>query len=65
MIRTSLAPRQPRATPTEEDLRAMRAAVWHRQAVAVLRLDDVGDDWLRQAVINECNRLYGQRKDRP
>jgi hypothetical protein len=49
-------------TPTNEsELRAMRAAAWHRQGVAVLRIEDIDDDWLRQAVTNLSNRLYGVR----
>jgi hypothetical protein len=27
----------------------------------VLRPEDVRDDWTRQALINEANRLYGRR----
>jgi hypothetical protein len=27
----------------------------------VLRPEDVRDDWTRQALINEVNRLYGYR----
>jgi hypothetical protein len=49
-------------SPTSEsELRAMRAEVWHRQGIAVLRLEDIEDDWLRQAVTNECTRQYGKR----
>lgn len=61
MIRCALA-RAIGVTPTSEgELRAMRAAAWHRQGVVVLRLEDIRDDWLRQAITNECNRHYGVR----
>jgi hypothetical protein len=39
----------------------MRRAAWRSQGVAVLRPEDVRDDWTRQALINEANRLYGAR----
>jgi hypothetical protein len=44
----------------------MRRAAWRTQGVVVLRPEDVRDDWTRQALINEANRLYGRRHgDRP
>ena len=39
----------------------MRSAAWHHQGVVVLRPEDIHDDWTRQALINEANRLYGGR----
>ena len=42
----------------------MRRAAWRKQEIAVLRVTDIRDDWLRQAVVNEATRLYGQREDR-
>ena len=39
----------------------MRRAAWRSQGVVVLRPEDVRDDWTRQALINEANRLYGRR----
>ena len=59
--RSCLARHQPRTAPTDEDLRAMRRAAWRTQGVIMLRPDDVRDDWTRQALINEANRLYGRR----
>jgi hypothetical protein len=56
-----LGRRAPRQKTGEGELRAMRSAAWHRQGVIVLRPDDIADDWARQAVINEANRLYGRR----
>ena len=58
--RSCLARSQPRTAPGE-DLLAMRRAAWRMQGVVVLRPEDVRDDWARQALINEANRLYGQR----
>jgi hypothetical protein len=45
----------------EAELVAMRRAAWRTQGVVVLRPEDVRDDWMRQALINEANRLYGRR----
>jgi hypothetical protein len=39
----------------------MRRAAWRTQGVVVLRPEDVRDDWIRQALINEANPLYGRR----
>jgi hypothetical protein len=59
--RSPLARAQARSTPTDEDLLAMRRAAWRKQGVVVLRPEDVEDDWVRQALINEATRLYGRR----
>jgi hypothetical protein len=59
--RSCLARAQARSTPSDEDLLAMRRAAWRTQGVVVLRPEDVRDDWTRQALINEANRLYGRR----
>ena len=59
--RSCLARCQPRTAPSDEDMQAMRRAAWRTQGVIMLRPDDVRDDWTRQALINEANRLYGRR----
>ena len=56
-----LARAKARSALSDEDLLAMRRAAWRIQGVVVLRPEDVPDDWTRQALINEANRLYGQR----
>jgi hypothetical protein len=61
--RSPLARAQTRSTPTDEDLLAMRRAAWRKQGVVVLRPEDVEDDWIRQALINEATRLYGRRAE--
>jgi hypothetical protein len=60
-FRSSLARTYGRAAPTDDDLLAMRRAAWRQQGVIMLRPDDVRDDWIRQALINDANRLYGRR----
>jgi hypothetical protein len=59
--RSCLARAQARAAPSDDDLLAMRRAAWRKQGVIMLCPEDVRDDWLRQALINEANRLYGRR----
>jgi hypothetical protein len=59
--RSCLARAQARVAPSEEDLLAMRRAAWRTQGVTMLRPEEIRDDWTRQALINEANRLYGRR----
>jgi hypothetical protein len=50
-----------RQAPSGDDLLDMRRAAWRKQGVIMLRPEEVRDDWTRQALINEANRLYGRR----
>ena len=59
--RSSLARTAAPGPSPETELVAMRRAVWRYQGVVVLRPEEVSDDWTRQALINEANRLYGRR----
>jgi hypothetical protein len=59
--RSSLARSAARSPSPETELVTMRRAAWCHQGVVVLRPEDVRDDWTRQALINEANRLYGRR----
>ena len=59
--RSSLTRSHGRAAPTDDDLLAMRRAAWRKQGVIMFRPEDVRDDWIRQALVNEANRLYGHR----
>ncbi|GGG46350.1 hypothetical protein GCM10010964_37160 [Caldovatus sediminis] len=43
------------------DLEAMRRRVWREQGVVALRLEDITDPWLRQALTNEATRRWGPR----
>ena len=63
--RSCLARAQARTTPTDEELLTMRRAAWRKQGVIMLRPEDVRDDWTRQALINEAERLYGRRPGNP
>lgn len=37
------------------------AEMWHKHRLAVIDPAEVRDDWTRQAIENEANRLYGKR----
>jgi len=49
----------PLPSTSEGDLFLMRRRAWREQRIAILPLDHITDDWLRQAVTNEATRLYG------
>jgi hypothetical protein len=40
----------------------MRRRVWREQVVVSLRLEDITDPWLRQAIQNEAVRRWGPRQ---
>ncbi|WP_255575384.1 hypothetical protein [Caldovatus aquaticus] len=39
----------------------MRRRVWREQGVVALRLEDITDPWLRQALTNEATRRWVAR----
>ncbi len=46
-----------RSSTNEAEVRALRAAAWHRHGVAAIPVEEITDPWLRQAITNEANRL--------
>lgn len=60
--RGSLERRAARSATNEDELYVMRRAAWRSQGIAVLRISDIADPWVRQAVENEASRLYGRRE---
>ena len=61
-VRGSLERHVSETPPTEDELFAMRRAAWRRQGIAVIRPADIRDEIIRQALVNEATRLYGQRE---
>lgn len=53
-----LAPASPAST---DELRAMRAAAWHKQGIVVVPLEDIYDDWDRAFLSGIASKLYGAR----
>lgn len=62
-VRGSLTRHLPHSTAADDELFAMRRAAWRKQGIAVLRVADIPDDWLRQAIVNEADRLYVRREN--
>jgi hypothetical protein len=60
--RGSLERDLPQSAPTEQELFAMRRAARRRQGIVVIRLADMRDEIIRQALVNEATRLYGKRE---
>jgi hypothetical protein len=53
-----VAPKSPAST---DELRAMRAAAWHKQGIVVVPLDEIFDDWDRAFLTGIATKLYGAR----
>jgi hypothetical protein len=49
----------PNAATTEAELFAMRRRAWRQHGLVVLSLPGIEDPWLRQAILNQAKRLYG------
>jgi hypothetical protein len=49
----------PTPATSEAEMFAMRRRAWREQGVVILAVHGIGDPWLRQAIINEAKRLYG------
>ena len=60
--RSCLARTHARSAPSDDDLMAMRKAAWRTQGVIMVRPEEVRDDWIRQALINEAERWFGRRR---
>jgi len=58
----ALARLVPVAPATADELRAMRAAAWHKQGVLAVPLDAVTDRSERLLLEGIGNRLYGRRR---
>jgi len=51
----------PQGAEAKRRNRAIAKAAWHQLGLVVLDLDDVLDDWTRQAIRNEAVNQYGER----
>ena len=60
-IRCALGRLMPQLPASNDELRAMRAAAWHKQGIVVIPLADLYDDWDRQFLTGIATRLYGAR----
>lgn len=55
----------PTPATSEAELFAMRRRAWREQGIVILAVHNVDDPWLRQAIANEAERLYGDPIGRP
>ena len=53
-----LAPASPASS---DELRAMRAAAWHKQGIVAVPLDEIFDEWDRAFLSGIATKLYGAR----
>ena len=60
-IHCALGRLMPQLPASTDELRAMRAAAWHKQGIVVIPLDEIYDDWDRQFLTGIATRLYGAR----
>lgn len=51
----------PKSPASIDELRAMRAAAWHKQGIVVVPLDEIYDDWDRAFLTGVATKLYGAR----
>ena len=54
---------EPTGEVAEQRNHAARKALWHKCGWVTLVPDDITDDWVRQAVINEAVAAFGERQD--
>jgi hypothetical protein len=63
MIRGSLHRHTGRTPATDEEIRAMGAAAWHKEGIIVARLDSIKNPISRAAAEMVGNELYGRRNN--
>jgi hypothetical protein len=51
----------PQTPANADELRAMRAAAWHKQAIVVVPLGDIFAEWDRAFLTAIATKLYGAR----
>lgn len=61
-IPSSLGRHAGRTPATDDDLHRLHKAAWHHRGALSLKVDDIRDDWLRQALINLGTDRYGTRQ---
>ena len=58
MLTSSLGRKVGKSHLSEEEIKKMAQAAWHR-GWAVFKVEDIRDPWTRQVIVNEANRQYG------
>lgn len=60
-LRSSLGKYQLSRPRTREEMQELAVTVWRQRGLALIDPLLIPDDFARQALINEANRLYGRR----
>ena len=60
-IRCALGRVAPVTPASSDELRAMRAAAWHKQGIVVVPLEEIYDEWDRAFLSGIATKLYGAR----
>lgn len=63
-VRSCLAHVVPSGATTAQGLETLRSQCWHEKGIVVLNVEEVADDWLRQALKNEATKRWGKRMRR-
>ena len=63
-IRSCLERIVPSTPASKAELEALRQRAWVERKVVVLYVDEISDDWLRQALVNEATKRWGRRMKR-
>lgn len=50
------------ATPQPDEVERLKRRAWHELGLAVLRPEEIGDEWVAQGVKGEAERRYGRRR---
>lgn len=61
MLSSLLGKRVGRSPSGDEDIREMARRAWRQKGLALIDPDNVADPFARQAIVNEAERLYGER----
>ena len=56
--------RVPRAAARPADIEAAKIEWWRREAGVAVRLDEIRDDWLREALAQFARKRFGLRSAR-
>ncbi len=63
-IRSCLAQVVPSGVTPKHEIEALRQRAFVEKGVVVLALDEIADEWLRQALANEATKRWGRRMKR-
>lgn len=55
-----LGKRQPKDPLSDNDIRKWARLAYHQKNIALIWIDDIPDDWTRQIIKNEADRIYGK-----